>query len=172
MNTVILFSEPENETLYPLLRLFCRFGATVVSPTRVQQGAEALAVIYQPSYEKLTIPQGIALFINKQELSISPALPRNLIGVCASSNRWALERLMQGKNEVLTYGMGSCDTLTCSSLSDETAVLSLRRQILPLHGAPVEPGEFPIRLNRSYAPECILAAGAAFLLAGKMPEAF
>ncbi len=172
MHTVVLFSEPENPVLAQVLGVFGRLGATVVSPSRVRQGDGALTVVYQPHYTALAADAGIALFLNQAPLDRLPRLPEDFFGVCDSSNRWALRALMAGGCRTLTSGMGSRDTLTCSSLSDTAAVLSLRRRAALPGSAAVEPGDFPVRLASPYEPACILAAGAVTLLTGKLPECF
>lgn len=71
--------------------------------------------------------------------------------------------------QIITYGLGSRDTLTYSSMDADGPVLSLQRELVTLEGLRLERQEIPLPpLNTE--PETALAIAGALLTAGLPPS--
>ncbi len=70
---------------------------------------------------------------------------------------------------VVTYGMSPKNSITFSSIGEETCVLALQRELLTINGDVLERQELKIRSEMK--PDRLLAvAGALLLLGQKLPE--
>jgi hypothetical protein len=70
---------------------------------------------------------------------------------------------------VVTYGMSPKNTLTLSSIGEDTCVLALQRELLTANGSMLERQEFNIKSG--LRPDRLLAmAGALLILGLKLPE--
>ncbi len=69
---------------------------------------------------------------------------------------------------VVTYGMSPKNTLTLSSIGEDTCVLALQRELLTANGAMLERQEFNI--NSGLQPDRLLAMAGALLTLGLKPS--
>lgn len=70
--------------------------------------------------------------------------------------------------QIVSYGLGSQNTITLSSRNDDGCMLALQRDIVTLSGALLERQEIP--LPPLTHPENALAASGALLITGCPPE--
>lgn len=96
-------------------------------------------------------------------------LSGNFISIVEEGNERALKMLKGSCAPTLICGMSSKDTLTLSSVSDNSAVVSLQREICDLNGNIIEPCEIQISHDEPFSKFELLAACAVLLLAGKIP---
>ncbi len=70
--------------------------------------------------------------------------------------------------QIITYGLGTQNTVTLSSRSQEGCMLALQRDIITLDGTRVERQEIPLPPLKQ--PERSLAVAGALLAAGCPPD--
>lgn len=92
--------------------------------------------------------------------------PRSVAVIC-SDNADGLAFAARHHLKTLTYGLSSRDTLTLSSVTPESAVVSLQRSIITLGGAVLEPAEFPVHLRNPDDRNGLLLCAAVLLLCGE-----
>lgn len=66
---------------------------------------------------------------------------------------------------IVTYGMSPKNTITLSSISEETCVLALQRELVTIKGDVLERQE--IKIGGGMRPDCLLAAAGALLILGQ-----
>ena len=71
---------------------------------------------------------------------------------------------------VVSYGLSKRDSVTLSSIMDETLVLSLQRELPTLEGTLLERQDIPVPRLAGRRPDELLAAAAALLLLGLPAE--
>lgn len=91
-----------------------------------------------------------------------------IVGICEDCNKTALKLFSNSDITVITCGMNSKNTITCSSINGETYLISLQRNILNLKGEEIEPQEFKIKLKKKYLPYSVMASLAVILLYGNI----
>ncbi len=138
-------------------------------------GTELFCLGAQPPrflvYEWENLPQeactkGILLFKNSFSPLPGHCLPRELFPIFEARNT-AASSFLRGTGVVaITCGTSPRDTLSLSSLDDNSAMVSLQRCITTLDGYVVEPGDISVSLQHSRSPHQILAAVSVLLLAG------
>ena len=90
----------------------------------------------------------------------------NAVAVIDSSNAQALEQVARRRLRALTCGLSGADTFTVSSLTPDSAVVSLQREITAFDGSAVEPFELPVALHGPVDPFTLLSCAAVFCLLG------
>ena len=68
--------------------------------------------------------------------------------------------------------MNSKNTVTLSSLNDNTLLTSLQRTVTDSKGTDIMPSEFKVKLNKKYNPFAVMACVAVLLINGIMPTEF
>lgn len=86
--------------------------------------------------------------------------------VIHSENMRALSFAAKHHLKTLTCGLSVHDTLTLSSLTEESAMVCLQREIVTVNGGMLEPGEFPIRIRASVGRGELLIVAGVLLLCG------
>jgi hypothetical protein len=65
---------------------------------------------------------------------------------------------------IVTYGMSAKNTITLSSIGEESCILALQRELITVHGDVLERQE--IMINGGLKPDALLAVAGALLLLG------
>lgn len=89
------------------------------------------------------------------------------VAVVHSQDESSLRFCAQHHLRTLTCGLSSKDTLTLSSVTAESAVICLQREIGTLHGEVLEPYEIPVKLRRRIDRMELLSLAAVLLLCGE-----
>ena len=92
---------------------------------------------------------------------------KNAVAVVNSSDQNLLELVAQRHIKALTCGLATVDTLTLSSLTSDSAVISLQRQVEAFDGTILEPFELPVSFSSYIEPFSLLSCAAVFCLLGK-----
>jgi hypothetical protein len=71
---------------------------------------------------------------------------------------------------VISYGMSKKDSVTLSSIDEDSLVLSLQRELPTLQGRPLERQDIPVRCFPGGKADDVMASVAALLLLGVPPE--
>lgn len=89
-----------------------------------------------------------------------------ITAILDSANDAAREAVAQRRLPALTCGLSGADTFTFSSLTADSAVISLRRPIGAADGSTVDPFELPVSFFADTPPFSMLACAAVFCLLG------
>ncbi|GEM_PF-5951684 len=90
------------------------------------------------------------------------------IAVAVLCDRVIMEQLRDMGCTVVTCGTALTDTLSVSSIGEQSAAVSLQRSVTTLSGKEIEPCEIPVRLN-GLSDSVIITAAAAMLLLCDIP---
>lgn len=91
---------------------------------------------------------------------------KNVVAIVDSSDRELLAQVGRRHLRALTCGLARSDTFTLSSLTSDSAVISLQRSITAFDGSIVEPFELPVAFAYRVEPFSLLACAAIFSLTG------
>lgn len=108
------------------------------------------------------------IFIFKSETPVLnySALPEMFCAVVESSNINAISILNNSKTEVVACGFSNKDTLTFSSVTEDSLVVSLQRSLKNVYDITVEPNEVPINLTSEIGHYALLSAIVTLILCG------
>lgn len=128
-------------------------------------GFTKYAVINTDNLTHADIKSGIVLFCYPNIESLSNIqLSNSLTCITSEDDIKSLEFLRYNKNPALTCGMSLKSTITLSSFTDETAVVSLQREILNLNGFKVVPRDLTISLSKKTDSNIVMMIAAIFFL--------
>jgi hypothetical protein len=115
-----------------------------------------------------TIKADKAIIICKDILSLSNRLKnvKHGVAVVDSSIYPLSESLPDIGLPAITCGLHSRDTITLSSIGEDSAVIGVQRAISNFNGSITEPQEFPIHFAKAIAPFTLMAVAAIFILSG------
>ena len=91
----------------------------------------------------------------------------HLVAIADSSDPWILDQLAHRRLPALTCGLSHRDSFTLSSLTCDSAVISMQRPLHSFDGSITEPFELPVALARPVEPFTLLAAAAICCLLGR-----
>lgn len=129
-------------------------------------GTEYLVHINSILPLRTNLNKGILLFYSEPPRNTQLNLSNRLLGLCETSNKTALQLLMNNGNPVITYGLAPTDTVTASSFSETTTQIALQREISTLSGQKLEPFEFSL-YNENYSLSTRLLIGALQITLGE-----
>ena len=112
------------------------------------------------------------VFVEKNLRFLEQKFPIGILGVCEENNRTALETFKKSKNAVITCGINNKNTITLSSITDNTLLATLQRSIYDVNGNVLEPCEFKINLTEAFSPFAIMSSVAVLLYNGIIPQEF
>lgn len=129
-----------------------KFRGSVVSPWGVSVFGEDSIMIsegYSPAAYKGKSPH--VAVVSTCDEGILEALKNTEI-IIAPSENVELLKLLRGKNQVITCGLKSTDTVTASSISDDSITVAVMREMVSVSGHIVCPREVPF--GGKYYKEC------------------
>lgn len=177
MTTVVLCGEREDIGIRRMLvRVLSRYGGL-----QWYDGHRIRASRQEPEfflYETPHIPkaeglEGILIFKNLFYLHEGEKAPKGFIPVLDAQNLAAAAALRRTQAIGITCGASPRDTLSMASLRDDSAVVSLQREIINLKGNTWDPHDRTIRLKAGAEMYPILVSCAVLLLSGnEVPGSF
>ena len=169
---VILFSGRKSAVERDIIEILSGCGANYISDKAVTSGDGGFTIISEYKKTEINLKNGIAVFIDDTDRFNNQTFPKGIIGICEDSNQKALEIFKNSNIPVISCGMSAKNTVTLSSINSETLLAALQRTVTDCTGNEVDPGEFKIKLKKSYAPFAVMASTAVLLLNGITPKAF
>lgn len=115
---------------------------------------------------RLSCENEVLILRSGRELPVRPA-DRHAIAILNSSDPRTLKQAAKQHLPALTCGRLTSDTFTLSSLTTDSAVISLQRPVQAFDGSTVEPFELPVTFSLPPDPFCLLACAASFCLLGR-----
>lgn len=169
MVTVVLCGKGERELSGAVRRALAAYGATQCYDGAVLQGVscgEAPAFLLYESVQVPEIISGNGILIFKDSFqSGSAAKTGAFLPILGAQNRAAAAALKNTGQVAITCGASPRDTISIASLGEESAVVSLQRNVQTLSGQLLEPHDFTVKLKRRTGMFALLAACSALLLA-------
>lgn len=169
---VVLFSDRKSNTEKEIIEILKKHGGDYISDKTVHSSKGLFTVVSEYKITDIKIRAGAAVFTDDTLRFRGQILPKEIIGICESQNRSALEIFEKNKTPVISCGMNPKNTLTVSSLSGNNVLLSLQRTVTTLFGTDTEPCEMNIKLSKTYTPFSIMASAALLLIHGITPQEF
>lgn len=170
MTTVVLCGEREDAGIKRvLLRALSAYGGVqYYDGRRLQRSGEHTEFLL---YESAHIPKaermnGILIFKNLFYLQEKEKAQPGFLPVLDARNMAAAAALSGTGAIAITCGASPRDTFSMASLRDDSAVVSLQRDITALTGQSIEPHDITLRLQARAELYPLLASSAALLLAG------
>lgn len=166
MTTVVLYGNAQDNVYDDINNLLSNYGITVFDGEKLSQNNNGNDFLFIKCSEPivLDLPKGIIVFLNKIDRIFNLKIPKGFTAITWSENSAALKLLKNIGINTITCGMASVDTLTLSSVLENSALVSLQREIQTLWGRTIEPAEFPIKFSKSCSDYGILAACGILLL--------
>lgn len=93
-----------------------------------------------------------------------PECYQNMIGILSSEDTAGAQLFQQMKLTTITCGLSGKDSLTLSSITNDSAVVCLQRTIRSLSGQEIDPGEIPVVIDRPIDRYSLLLTVAVALL--------
>lgn len=169
---VILLSDRKSKYEKEIIEILKKHGAQHISDKFIgdSEGKFTVLSIYKKS--ELQINKGVIVFLDEGKRFANQEIPIGFIGVCDENNIKALSIFKKNKISVICCGLGSKNSITLSSLGDNSLFACLQRNIQKNDGKIIEQGEFKIQLTKKYLPFSIMASVAILLLYGITPNEF
>lgn len=106
---------------------------------------------------------GNAFFVERDRLR---SLQGDCVVIVDSGDCEALTALSGLSLAAITCGTSASDTLSLSSMTADTAAVSLQRTVKTLGGTVIEPCEIPVTITRPISNRCLLLSCALLILLG------
>ena len=160
----------ENNSIYNVLKQAVQenISTTYLSESRLIGNKKNSDLIFYnlPNLEQINCDKTLLILDHLKNCEIRCASSCRVIAVVNSNNTEALQTASALKIPAVTCGMQSKDTITLSSITQESAVLSIQRSIVTFDNTVIEPSEIPLTLHSSLDNFTILAVCAILILSG------
>lgn len=163
MTSIIIYGNDEKRN-NEIIKNLSPFGAIIINKNRICRLGDNFLIINGSDFDFIEDSKGIVIFISPNGLNNDIVIPKSFVAITESDNQTALSILLNNETKTITCGMSSTDTLTLSSISDDTRTICLQRELETLSGKTVEPFEFSIKNCFSTDEFGLLAARAVLLL--------
>ncbi len=170
MNTLIIYGAEEKKEISDILKkYFCRHGGcTYVSADQVYMSGDAANLIVESGrLSQIDAQKGIIIFKNDITDFTFPSIPPGFTAVLSCENTAALNFLRENKIVAATCGLSATDTFSLSSLEEDTATVSLQRELRTLGGEINEPQDVVIKNTMGLSGFTAMCLCAAVLITGK-----
>ena len=169
---VLIFSDRKSAEEKEIISILKGFDITYISDKFIKSGKKGLTILNIHKIVELNIDKGIAVMIGDTSRFSSQKFPKGIIGICDCYNKNSLEIFAKHPMEVITCGMGRKNTVTFSSINQDTALLTFQRNITDFSGRTIEPAEYRLKLKTKYNNFSVMASFTILLLNGIKPDIF
>lgn len=167
---VILFSERKSNIADEITEILTSCGANYISDRVIYSPNGSFTVVREYKKTDITLKKGVAVFCDNTERFKEQSFPLGIIGICEDRNKNALKVFLKSKTPVISCGLGNKNTVTVSSITDNSLLATLQRSINTLYGVKIEPADFKIALKKNYSTFSVMASVAVLLLNGINPK--
>jgi len=165
MIPIILYGKHDSRIVNEICGLLKEYGIIRVSDRRIESlvNSPRFLVVESKSTKVIEIPQGVIVITGKIEADTKLCIKGDFRGVVFSSDKEALKLLKNTDVSVISCGMAEEDTLSLSSIKEDSAVISINRKIKTLNGTFIEPQEHKVILKKPITDYSLLVAYAILL---------
>ncbi|MCM1487374.1 MAG: hypothetical protein NC203_03315 [Firmicutes bacterium] len=125
------------------------------------KGYELLAADF-PKFGKIEVDNPV--FLLKKDCVPDFEFPPNATVIACSENGKQIKTLKDGSLHVITCGFGKTDSFSYSSLSDDSMVVSLNRELTAFSGKKIQPLEVPVTIPKEADTYSVIAFTALRIL--------
>lgn len=123
-------------------------------------------IMHYHNIQHITCENTILLFTPGCQLTDNFKIIGNFQAVVSSDNEDVIQKLAKQKIKAITYGLSAKNTITLSSMKEDSVVISLQRCINTLFGEIIEASDIPLYFNGNIDQYCIMLITAALLISG------
>ncbi len=167
---VILFSGRRNRYEKEIVEILKGVGANYISDKTVYGYSENLTIISIYKNIELNLKKGIAVVLDDTERFKDQKFPKGIIGICEDCNKTALSLFAKDNISVVTCGLNAKNTVTFSSIDNNSFVVAVQRTLTDLFGKEIEPTEYTVKIKRKYNDFSIMVSVTILLLNGIYPK--
>lgn len=174
MKTIIIYGDKRDlqikNTLIPLLSK--DFGINIVDGRVIKstQGYRTINIIETANANEINVKNAILILKNNAKISSIKLVEKSTNIIVNSNNAKVLARLAKSLNHVYTCGFSSKDYMTFSSREQDSAVVSLQRDIVKLNGEICEPLDIRCKTRGEMNDYTILASSLCLILLNLINE--
>lgn len=170
MTTVILYGKNGNKIADEICGMLKPYGIARATRNKLvfDSDSPSFLLFECNDIEKINIPQGILVIVGNVAENSELKIKGNFRGVFFSSDKDALQLLKNTDVSVITCGMAEEDTLSLSSIKEDSVNICINRKIKTLNGNIIEPQEHKINLKSPITDYSLLAASAILLCSGEL----
>lgn len=168
MITILVAGDGENQTFYNALFAILSRHLTA-DPCDAEHSKEYMPIkLCQLKGFIPTKDERVIIICNgRHPIPCEPDFER-IVAIVDSSDTGTVKQLIGTGLPTLTCGLRSRDTITLSSIAEESAVVDLRRSINCLDGSIAEAQEFPLLHPAPINHFLLMSAAAALILCGRV----
>lgn len=120
------------------------------------------------SFDIICADTSVIVFRDGREHTEGFEADGNTVAVVDSGSKDALIAVSKTGLPAITCGLAQCDTITLSSISEDSAVINIQRSITCFDGTVAEPQEIPVSLCSSIDNFALMCAALVFILSGNI----
>jgi len=167
---VILFSDRKNKCEREIIEILTGIGANYISDKFIYDGSENITLISVYKSIELNMSKGIVVILDDTERFSKQTFPKGIIGICEDCNKKALSLFSKENIQVISCGINAKNTVTFSSINENSLVVAIQRTITDYNYKEIEPTEYTIKLKRKYNELSIMVSVTILLLSGIIPK--
>lgn len=131
-----------------------------------------LVVSDTKSFDLIYSDMAVIIYKDAVKIPVLFEAPKQMVAVVDSCNK-ELPRLVSATNlPAVTCGLSPRDTITLSSINEDSAVIDVQRSITCFDGSVLEPQEIPVTLYSPIDSYTLMAAATIFILSGDTAKLF
>lgn len=119
-------------------------------------------------FELIYTDTAIVIFKDADKLAIDFETRKPAVALVDSCNEDMLKLASKTGFPAITCGLSPKDTITLSSIDEDSAVVDLQRSVTCFDGTVVEPQEIPVALYSSIDSFALMCVAAIFILSGNV----
>lgn len=161
---VIILSDKENQVDRQIADILSQKGANVIMDNKISDQSGSVMVVNHHRKFDITAQKGVVIATDGINNFNNQYFPKGIIGICNEDNINALKLFKDNNIPVITCGRGNKNTITVSSVAEDSVLLSLQRGISDINGRYIEPCEIKVQLSKNEDLFSHLAATAVSLI--------
>ncbi len=157
-----------------IIKALCNYGEVLQIDNRslicnkISDNYDFIVINSESVLETLNT-KGIIIFDENFQSNTEIKLER-FISIFDSSNKEVIKMLNGVSNKAVACGTSSKDTFSISSISRDSATISLQREITDINGDKHEPHEFKVVYNEEIEAYTLLCICATLLVSGILSD--
>ena len=169
---VILLSNRKSKLEKEIVKILEKYGGNFISDKTLYINGEGFNIISFYKKAEISIDKGVAVFLEKNIRFKDQKLPIGIVGICEENDITALEIFKKNHNAVITCGVNNKNTITFSSISQNTLFATLQRCVYDINGNLLEPCELKIKLTENFSSFSVICSVIILLYHGIVPKEF
>ena len=172
MTTVLLYGSNGDKISNEICNFLATFGILRITEKKIfsNTATPKFVVIESGNFQNVHIENGIIVIVGKIDNGAELKLNGDFKGIVFSLDKEALQILKRAEVPTITCGMAEEDTLSLSSIKEDSAIICVNRKIKTLSGEFIEPQEHKINVKIKTTDYAVLAASAILMCSNEFQE--